>query len=128
MSELNTKYRRKSGVKVEAVDARKPIKFYATDVNKLAYINKAKELGFSELSGFIRYCVDSSCNIEATKLRPNVPAINVDVAIELGRQGNNFNQLLRHLNGGGIVDETLITQIVDCLNAIQDLRKKALNG
>lgn len=41
----------------------------------------------------------------------------------LGRIGNNLNQIARHLNGGGNYDSTMKAEIIHCINDLRNIRE-----
>ncbi len=64
-----------------------------TEDEKEAWEAKAEEAGLgNNLSKFIRYCV------EHRRIAPPAPAINSDTYAELGRIGNNINQIAYAIN------------------------------
>ncbi len=58
------------------------------------------------------------------ELRPLPPRVNLDTYVELGRWGNNFNQLLRRINDGtaGRAEPALAPLLLQAMALLHDVR------
>ena len=69
---------------------------------------KAEEAGLgNNLSKFIRYCVENR------RIAPPAPAINSDTYAELGRIGNNINQIAYAINRSIKMGEPVNTSLAE---------------
>ncbi|OKH47665.1 hypothetical protein NIES2101_23385 [Calothrix sp. HK-06] len=71
------------------------VTFRLTEVEKEDWESKAETIGCgNNLSKFIRLSVENS----SIRLAPPIPPINRQIYIELGRIGNNLNQIAKAIN------------------------------
>ena len=97
----------KAGRKVEPKPKRTSlVSLRLTSEEKEAWEAKAEEAGLgNNLSKFIRYCVENR------RIAPPAPAINSDTYTELGRIGNNINQIAYAINRAIKMGEPVTTSL-----------------
>jgi hypothetical protein len=79
-----------------------------TEDEKEVWEAKAEEAGLgNNLSKFIRYCVENR------RIAPPAPAINSDTYAELGRIGNNINQIAYAVNRAIKMGEPVTTSLAE---------------
>ncbi|MGB6295824.1 MAG: plasmid mobilization relaxosome protein MobC [Rivularia sp. (in: cyanobacteria)] len=117
MKKTNNKKVFQSGRKVEPLPKRTSlISLRLTEEEKEAWEAKAEEAGLgNNLSKFIRYCVDNR------RIAPPAPAINSDTYAELGRIGNNINQIAYAINRSIKMGETVNTNPTEEIEALKPL-------
>ena len=103
-----------SGQKTKPLSKRTSlISLRLTEEEKEVWEAKAEEAGLgNNLSKFIRYCVENR------RIAPPAPAINSDTYAELGRIGNNINQIAYAVNRAIKMGEPVNTS----LEEIEDLK------
>ncbi|WP_414624963.1 plasmid mobilization protein [Calothrix sp. CCY 0018] len=99
----------KAGRKVEPKPKRTSlISLRLTEEEKEVWEAKAEEAGLgNNLSKFIRYCVENR------HIAPPAPAINSDTYAELGRIGNNINQIAYAINRAVKMGEPVNTSLAE---------------
>ncbi|MEA5599259.1 plasmid mobilization protein [Rivularia sp. UHCC 0363] len=107
----------KAGRKVEPLPKRTSlISLRLTEEEKEAWEAKAEEAGLgNNLSKFIRYCVENR------RIAPPAPAINSDIYGELGRIGNNINQIAYAINRAIKMGESITTDPIAEIEALKPL-------
>ena len=87
-----------------------------TEDEKEVWEAKAEEAGLgNNLSKFIRYCVENR------RIAPPAPAINSDTYAELGRIGNNINQIAYAINRAIKMGEPVNTDPIAEIEALKPL-------
>jgi hypothetical protein len=107
--------------KSEKRQRNKFIIFRATEEEKHAFLEKAKQSGLTPADYFRKSTIGS---------KPLKPTIDTTLLAKLladwGRLGNNLNQIAKHYNSGNPTDQALGQEIIRKVEIIRRLIRKAM--